>query len=170
MRYKIIDEELVESVIKFLDDIQFGTAKHGMDKSQVEIVNMCSYFISELLNADEVEHTDIDEEEVKSNVDKIIEFQIGDIPDEDYEKMLKQFDSFFKNFKKEYHKSKSENKSNKKLNLNKFKEELKKDKDLTNEEKFELYYDEYVKNKFKQKSINLNSMLKEIGLTINNKN
>ena len=170
MRYKIIDEEVVESVIKFLDDIQFGTAKHGMDRSQVEIVNMCSYFISELLNADEVEHTDIDEEEIKSNVDKIIEFQIGDIPDEDYEKMLKQFDSFFKNFKKEYHKSKSENKSNKKLNLNKFKEELKKDKDLTNEEKFELYYDEYVKNKLKQKSRNLNSMLKEIGLTINNKN
>ena len=170
MRYKIIDEELVESVIKFLDDIQFGTAEHGMKRSQVEIINMCSYFISELLNADEVEHTDVEDEESKNNVDKIIEFQIGDIPDEDYEKMLKQFDSFFKNFKKEYHKSKSENKSNKKLNLNKFKEELKKDKDLTNEEKFELYYDEYVKNKFKQKFRNLNSMLKEIGLTINNKN
>ena len=170
MRYKIIDEELVESVIKFLDDIQFGTAEHGMQRSQVEIINMCSYFISELLNADEVEHTDVEDEEPKNNVDKIIEFQIGDIPDEDYEKMLKQFDSFFKNFKKEYHKSKSENKSNKKLNLKKFKEELKKDKDLTNEEKFELYYDEYVKNKLKQKSRNLNNMLKEIGLTINNKN
>ncbi len=170
MRYKIIDEELVESVIKFLDDIQFGTAEHGMQRSQVEIINMCSYFISELLNADEVEHTDVESEDTKNDVDKIIEFQIGDIPDEDYEKMLKQFDSFFKNFKKEYHKSKSENKSNKKLNLKKFKEELKKDKDLTNEEKFELYYDEYVKNKFKQKFRNLNSMLKEIGLTINNKN
>ena len=170
MRYKIIDEELVESVIKFLDDIQFGTAEHGMQRSQVEIINMCSYFISELLNADEVEHTDVESEDTKNDVDKIIEFQIGDIPDEDYDKMLKQFDSFFKNFKKEYHKSKSENKSNKKLNLKKFKEELKKDKDLTNEEKFELYYDEYVKNKLKQKSRNLNSMLKEIGLIINKKN
>ena len=170
MRYKIIDEELVESVIKFLDDIQFGTAEHGMQRSQVEIINMCSYFISELLNADEVEHTDVESEDTKNDVDKLIEFQIGDIPDEDYEKMLKQFDSFFKNFKKEYHKSKSENKSNKKLNLKKFKEELKKDKDLTNEEKFELYYDEYVKNKLKQKSRNLNSMLKEIGLIINKKN
>ena len=170
MRYKIIDEEVVESVIKFLDDIQFGTAKHGMDRSQVEIVNMCSYFISELLNADEVEHTDIDEEEIKSNVDKIIEFQIGDIPDEDYEKMLKQFDSFFKNFKKEYQKSKSENKSNKKTNLKKFKEELKRDRDLSNKEKFELYYDEYVKNKLTQKSRSLNSMLKEIGLIISKKN
>ena len=90
MRYKIIDEELVESVIKFLDDIQFGTAEHGMQKSQVEIINMCSYFISELLNADEVEHTDVESEDTKNDVDKIIEFQIGDIPDEDYEKMLKQ--------------------------------------------------------------------------------
>ena len=168
MRYKIIDEEVVESLIKFLDEIQFGTAEHGMKRSTVEIVNMCSYFISELLDAEEV--IDNDGEDERKRIDDIIEFQIGDIPDEDYEKMLKQFDSFFKNFKKEYHKSKSENKSNKKLNLNKFKEELKKDKDLTNEEKFELYYDEYAKNKFKQKSRNLNSMLKEIGLTINNKN
>ena len=170
MRYKIIDEEVVESLIKFLDEIQFGTAEHGMKRSTVEIVNMCSYFISELLNADEVEHTDIDEEEIKGNVDKIIEFQIGDIPDEDYEKMLKQFDSFFKNFKKEYHKSKSENKSDKKTNLKKFKEELKRDRDLSNKEKFELYYDEYVKNKLTQKSRSLNSMLKEIGLIISKKN
>ena len=170
MRYKIIDEEVVESVIKFLDDIQFGTAKHGMDRSQVEIINMCSYFISELLNADEVEHTDIDEEEIKGNVDKIIEFQIGDIPDEDYEKMLKQFDSFFKNFKKEYHKSKSENKSKDgKTKLKHFNNELKKDKDLSVEEKFELYYDEYLLNKQKQNSKGLNQILNDIGLTLENK-
>ncbi len=168
MRYKIIDEEVVESLIKFLDEIQFGTAEHGMKRSTVEIVNMCSYFISELLDAEEV--IDNDGEDERKRIDDIIEFQMGEMPDEDYEKMLKQFDSFFKNFKKEYHKSKSENKSNKKLNLKKFKEELKKDKDLTNEEKFELYYDEYVKNKLKQKSRNLNSMLKEIGLTISKKN
>ena len=35
MRYKIIDEEVVESLIKFLDEIQFGTAKHGMKKSML---------------------------------------------------------------------------------------------------------------------------------------
>ena len=42
MRYKIIDEEVVESVIKFLDDIQFGLAGNGMDRTRNEIVNMCS--------------------------------------------------------------------------------------------------------------------------------
>ena len=38
MRNKIIDEEVVESLIKFLDEIQFGTAEHGMKRSTVEIV------------------------------------------------------------------------------------------------------------------------------------
>ena len=168
MRYRIIDEEVVESLIKFLDEIQFGTAEHGMKKSTVEIVNICSYFISELLDAEEV--IDNEGEDDRKRIDNIIEFQMGEMPDEDYEKMLKQFDSFFKNFKKEYHKSKSENKSNKKTNLKKFKEELKRDRDLSNKEKFELYYDEYVKNKLTQKSRSLNSMLKEIGLIISKKN
>jgi len=168
MRYRIIDEEVVESIIKFLDDVQFGTAEHGMKRSTVEIVNMCSYFISELLNSEEV--ADNDDEDEKNRVDDIIEFQMGDMPDEDYEKMLKQFDSFFKNFKVEYHKSKAEKKSKGgKSKLKHFKDELKKDVDLTPEEKFELYYDEYVDNKRKQNSMGLNQILTDIGLTLNSK-
>jgi hypothetical protein len=168
MRYRIIDEEVVESIIKFLDEIQFGTAEHGMQRSQVEIVNMCSYFISELLDAEEV--IDNDGEDERKRIDDIIEFQIGDIPDEDYEKMLKQFDSFFKNFKVEYHKSKAEKKStNDKSKLKHFKNELKKDADLTVEEKFELYYDEYLLNKQKQNSIGFNQILNDIGLTLDNR-
>ena len=96
MRYKIIDEEVVESLIKFLDEIQFGTAEHGMKKSTVEIVNICSYFISELLDAEEV--IDNESEDDRKRIDNIIEFQMGEMPEEDYEKLLKQFDSFFKNF------------------------------------------------------------------------
>jgi hypothetical protein len=168
MRYRIIDEEFVESIIKFLDDIQFGTAKHGIERSQVEIINMCSYFISELLDAEEV--IDNEEEDERKKIDNIIEFQMGEMPDEDYEKMLKQFDSFFKNFKVEYHKSKAEKKStNEKSKLKHFNDELKKDNDLTNEEKFELYYDEYVNNKRKQNSKGLNEILKDIGLILDNK-
>ncbi len=87
MRYKIIDEELVESVIKFLDDIQFGTAEHGMQRSQVEIINMCSYFISELLNADEVEHTDVESEaqsgQSLSSFDPSVEVSV-DLSDEQF--------------------------------------------------------------------------------------
>jgi len=168
MRYRIIDEEFVESIIKFLDDIQFGTAKHGIERSQVEIINMCSYFISELLDAEEV--IDNEEEDERKKIDNIIEFQMGEMPDEDYEKMLEQFDSFFKNFKVEYHKSKAEKKStNEKSKLKHFNDELKKDNDLTNEEKFELYYDEYVNNKRKQNSKGLNEILKDIGLILDNK-
>ena len=115
MRYRIIDEEVVESLIKFLDEIQFGTAEHGMKKSTVEIVNICSYFI-------------------------------------------------------EYHKSKSKDKSKDgKTKLKHFNNELKKDKDLTVNEKFELYYDEYLLNKQKQNSKGLNQILNDIGLTLENK-
>ena len=168
MRYKIIDEEVVESLIKFLDEIQFGTAEHGMKRSTVEIVNMCSYFISELLDAEEV--IDNDGEDERKRIDDIIEFQMGEMPDEDYEKLLKQFDSFFKNFKIEYHKSKAEKKSkDDKSKLKHFKNELKKDVDLTNEEKFELYYDEYLLNKQKQNSVGFNKILNDIGLTLDNR-
>ena len=168
MRYKIIDEEVVESLIKFLDEIQFGTAEHGMKKSTVEIVNMCSYFISELLDAEEV--IDNEDEDDRKRIDNIIEFQMGEMPDEDYEKMIQQFDSFFKNFKIEYHKSKAEKKSNDgKSKLKHFKNELRKDDDLTNEEKFELYYDEYLLNKRKQNSMGLNQILKDIGLKLDHK-
>tara|TARA_Y100001973_G_C5202512_1_gene338926 strand:+ start:3528 stop:4037 length:510 start_codon:yes stop_codon:yes gene_type:complete len=168
MRYKIIDEEVVESLIKFLDEIQFGTAEHGMKRSTVEIVNMCSYFISELLDAEEV--IDNDGEDERKRIDDIIEFQMGEMPDEDYEKMIQQFDSFFKNFKIEYHKSKAEKKSkDDKSKLKHFKNELKKDVDLTNEEKFELYYDEYLLNKQKQNSVGFNKILNDIGLTLNNR-
>ena len=168
MRYKIIDEEVVESLIKFLDEIQFGTAEHGMKKSTVEIVNMCSYFISELLDAEEV--IDNEDEDDRKRIDNIIEFQMGEMPDEDYEKMIQQFDSLFKNFKIEYHKSKAEKKSNNdKSKLKHFRNELRKDDDLTNEEKFELYYDEYLLNKRKQNSMGLNQILKDIGLKLDHK-
>ena len=84
MRYKIIDEEVVESLIKFLDEIQFGTAEHGMKRSTVEIVNMCSYFISELLDAEEV--IDNDGEDERKRIDDIIEFQLNKIstPNREY--------------------------------------------------------------------------------------
>ena len=168
MKYRIVDEEVVESIIKFLDDVQFGVVGDGMGRTHVEIVNMCSYFISELLNSEEV--ADNDGEDEKNRVEDIIEFQMGDMPDEEYEKMLKQFDSFFKNFKVEYHKSKADKKStNEKSKLKHFKDELKKDVDLTPEEKFELYYDEYVDNKRKQNSVGLNQILTDIGLTLNKK-
>ena len=168
MRYKIIDEEVVESLIKFLDEIQFGTAEHGMKRSTVEIVNMCSYFISELLDAEEV--IDNDGEDERKRIDDIIEFQMGEMPDEDYEKMIQQFDSFFKNFKIENHKSKAKKKSkDDKSKLKHFQNELKKDSDLTNEEKFELYYDEYLLNKQKQNSVGFNKILNDIGLTLDNR-
>ena len=168
MRYRIIDEEVVESLIKFLDEIQFGTAEHGMKKSTVEIVNMCSYFISELLDAEEV--IDNEGEDDRKRIDNIIEFQMGEMPEEDYEKMLKQFDSFFKNFKIEYHKSKSKDKSKDgKTKLKHFTNQLKKDKDLTNDEKFELYYDEYIRNKQKQGSKGLSRILKDLGLNLSDK-
>lgn len=176
MKYRIIDEEVIESIIRFLDDIQFSVAdedkkpKSKMNRTPVEIINMCSYFISEFLNSEEVYDDEIErEEDPKRNIDKIIEFQIGEMPDEDYEKLLRQFDSFFKNFKQEYHKSKTKQNNKSEPNLKHFTNQLKKDKDLTNDEKFELYYDEYIRNKQKQGSKGLSRILKDLGLNLSDK-
>ena len=56
-----------------------------------------------------------------------------------------------------------------KTKLKHFNNQLKKDKDLSVEEKFELYYDEYLLNKQKQNSKGLNLILNDIGLTLENK-
>ena len=168
MKYKIIDENVVKNIIEFLDDIQFTTAEKGDTPQHLEIINMCSYIISELLNSEELIDNSIEPDELHDEDDRMVEFEFGDMPDEEFDKLINQFDSFFKNFKKEYHKSNVEKKlkgKSGKSKLKSFRDELKKDGDLSPEEKFELYYDEYIRNKQKQNSIELNEMLDQIGLS-----
>ena len=48
-KYKIIEEELVNNLVSFLDEIQFDAAKEGTNEDMHK-VNFCSWAINELLN------------------------------------------------------------------------------------------------------------------------
>jgi len=167
MRYKIIAESVVKNIIEFLDDIQFTAAEESDTKHHLEIINMCNYIISELLNSEEVSDTPPKPDDLSGkDVDRMIELEFNDMPDEEFEKLVNQFDSFFLNFKKEYHKSNSKKKSkDKKSQLKSFRDNLKRDGDLTTKEKFELYYDEYIIGKQKQGAMEFHDMLDKLGLS-----
>ncbi len=67
MKYRLLDEETLGQLIDFLDNIQIEAAK-GKYKDDMDKINMCSYLISEIINANEameVDDEDIDEEEDK---------------------------------------------------------------------------------------------------------
>ena len=81
----------------------------------------------------------------------------------DINKMMNQFEGFFKGWDKTYKKTKHT--TGKKKTLKQFRNNLIKDDELTPEEKFELYYEEYKKEKNKSiKSEDLNTILKKLGL------
>ena len=82
-----------------------------------------------------------------------LDWNLPEMDDEEYEKLVDQFDSFLKGWEKEYNK-KNPQKKNKKhdtfnrphiedvnqyMSLDEIKEYLIDDEDLTNEERFELY-------------------------------
>jgi len=167
MRYKIITESVVKNIIEFLDDIQFTAAEKGDTPRDLELINMCNYIISELLNSEDVSDTPPKPDNLSGkDVDRMIELEFDDMPDEEFNKLIDQFDSFFLNFKNEYHKSNSKKKSkDDKTQLKTFRDDLKNDDNLTANEKFELYYDEYIRDKQKQGAMEFYDMLDNLGLS-----
>ena len=95
-------------------------------------------------------------------------YDFGDISDEDYERMMNAADKLFKGYRDKYKgKIKRINgKSN--MTLEQLKKELKKDRELTVEEKFELYYHERELRNNKLNSFD--SFLKKLGLKKSKKN
>ena len=96
--------------------------------------------------------------------------------DEEYEKLVDQFDAFLRGWEKEYYKKNPKKKSKKRkpkfkpphindvsqyMSLEEIREYLLDDPDMTDEERFELYYQEWERtNKKKEKSYSLNQILK----------
>ena len=94
-----------------------------------------------------------------------VEFWLGsDMTKKEIDKMMNQFEGFFKGWDKTYKKSKHthNDKSKKKRTLKQFRNNLIRDDELTPQEKFELYYEEHKKEKNKSKD--LNTILKKLGL------
>ena len=176
MKYKIIPDDIVKNLIEFIDEIQFEAAKTNTP-DDLHRINFCNYLISELMNGlDGFDLQDPDEkdrlstDDLKDRRDEIDTFRKDirmdfpeDMSEEEWRKLIKQFDSFIDGWDKEYKKSNYRDKA-KRSNLKKFITELRIDHELTNKEKFELYYDEYRSLQKEKEVKSLNDSLKKAGL------
>ena len=172
MKYKIIPDDIVKNLIEFIDEIQFEAAESNK-KEDIHRINFCNYLISELMNGldgfdsiDEVdEDIDIqDRWDIIDNYRKDIRMDFPeDMSDEEWKKLIKQFDGFIDGWDRAYKKSNYKDKA-KRNGLKKILTELKIDHELTNKEKFELYYDEHRRRKKKEETKSLRQALRKAGI------
>jgi hypothetical protein len=180
-RYKIISEDLQKNLIEFLDEMQFEAAGNN-DKDSMHIVNFCNWAINELLNS--YDGYVKDKPNKKSREDYVdetfMDWNLPEMSDDEYEKLVDSFDGFLKGWEKEYNKKNPKKKAKKEptfrphiddvseyMSLKEIEEYLLDDPDLTTEEAFDLYYDEHKRverAKERKKLKSLNQICKELGI------
>ena len=186
VKYRIIPESLMKDLVEFIDEMQFEASKTNSTESH-HLLNLCNYLISCLINSDSFnddfgkdDEEDFDTEEYGYEIPEdaidwdststdFTEYDFGDISDEDYERMMKDADKLFKGYRDKY-KGKNKRVNKPGMTLEQFKKELMKDKDLSPEEKFDLYYHEHNLRNNKIKKTSFDSMIKKLGLKKSNKN
>ena len=194
-KFKLISEDLQKNLIDFLDEIQFDAATDGNDKESMHKINFCTWAINELLESFDayVKSTDSKKSRQDYVDETFMDWNLPEMDDEEYEKLVDQFDSFLKGWEKEYNKKNPQKKNKKQtrkdlredrfnrphiedinqyMSLDEIKEYLLDDPELTDEERFELYYQEHdrvQKEKQRKKelknSVSYDQMMKELGLT-----
>ena len=179
--YKLISEDLQKNLIEFLDEIQIDAASSD-DKEALHMINFCNWAINELLNSFDgyLKETPKKGPQKKSRdqyVDEtFMDWNLPEMSDEEYEKLVDQFDAFLRGWEKEYNKKNKNNPKKKPIQERPFKphiedvaeycsleevaEFLKDDPELTDQERFELYYDERERRKPKEKGLTYNQLLK----------
>ena len=172
MKYKIIPDDIVKNLIEFIDEIQFEAAESNK-KEDIHRINFCNYLISELMNGldgfDSIDEADEDIDiqdrwDTIDNYRKDIRMDFPeDMSDEEWRKLIKQFDGFIDGWDRAYKKSNYKDKA-KRNGLKKFLSELRIDHELTNKEKFELYYDEHRRRKKKEETKSLRQALRKAGI------
>ena len=187
-KYKLIKEESIKNIIEFLDEIQFDAAK-SKTTEDMHVVNFCSWAIEELLNGYDAyvaknKFNKGNKPNKKSRQDYVdetfMDWNLPEMSDEEYEKLVDQFDNFLRAWEKEYNKKNKNNPDKEPIqerpykphiedvmeycSLEEVEEFLKDDPELTDEERFELYYDERERRKPKEKGLSYNQLLKKSGL------
>ena len=181
--YKIISLDLQKNLIDFLDEIQFDAAKES-DSDSMHKVNFCSWAIKELLNSYDGYLKDKDKKPQSKSRDQYVDetfmdWNLPEMSDEEYEKLVDQFDAFLRGWEKEYNKKNPKKKQIKErpkfnkpsvedvaeyMSLDEIKEYLLEDEELTNQEAFDLYYEERERRKPKEKGLTYNQLLKKAGI------
>ena len=192
-KYILITKDLHKSLIDFLDEVQFDIAANT-DKDSMHKVNFISWAIGELVNSFEAY---IPQKKSRENyVDEtFMDWNLPEMNDEDYNKLVDQVDGFLKGWEKEYNKknpkkkSTKEPKSNSKpkpqskekfvpplndiaeyMSLDEIKEYLLEDDELTDDERFDLYYEEHRRVQEEKNSMSYEELLRKSGLKPPTKN
>tara|TARA_B100000131_G_scaffold276367_1_gene279518 strand:- start:95 stop:703 length:609 start_codon:yes stop_codon:yes gene_type:complete len=185
MKYKIVTEDLVKNLIEFLDEIQFDAAAEK-DAESMQKVNFCNWAIQELLNSYDGILKNKKDSKYPKNPNKksrdqyvdetFMDWNLPEMTDEEYEKLVDQFDAFLRGWEKEYLKNNKKKKPKKTdgedwkpriedvaqhCSLEEIRDMLLDDPELTDHERFELYYEEHERvNRKKEKTYTLDEMLK----------
>ena len=175
MKYKIIPDDIVKNMIEFLDEIQFEAAASN-NPEDLQRINFCNWIIGELMNGldgfdtDDIPGSDKTKKKKKDRWDTIDSYREKygmefpeDMSEEEWKKLIQQFDAFVEGWDKSYKKS-NYKKSGETNSLKNFERDLKIDQDLTPEEKFELYYSEHRRRQKDKDGHSLKSMLKNLGI------
>jgi len=186
-KYILITKDLHKSLIEFLDEVQFDIAANT-DKDSMHKVNFISWAIGELVNSFEAFIP-----QKKSREDYVdetfMDWNLPEMNDEDYNKLVDQVDGFLKGWEKEYNKKSKkkkttkDTKSNSKLkpqskekfvpplndiaeymSLDEIKEYLLEDDELTDDERFDLYYEEHRRVQEEKNSMSYDELLRKSGL------
>ena len=133
-------------------------------------INFCTWAIKELLDSYDA-YVKSNEKDKKSRQDYVdetfLDWNLPEMDDEEYEKLVDQFDSFLKGWEKEYNKKNPKKKIKKQsrkdkfnrphiedvnqyMSLDEIKEYLLDDEELSNEERFDLYYSEHKREQRKK--------------------
>ena len=186
-KYIIITKDLYDNLLDFLDEIQFDIAGSN-DKESMHKVNFISWAINELMNS----HQAFFPKQKKSREDYVdetfMDWNLPEMSEEDYNKLVDQVDGFLKGWEKEYNKkskkkSTKEPKSNSKpkpqskekfvpplndiaeyMSLEEIKEYLLEDDELTDEERFDLYYEEHRRVQEEKNSMSYEELLRKSGV------
>jgi len=183
-KYILITKDLHQNLIEFLDEIQFDIAGDN-DKESMHKVNFISWAINELLNSYEAFFP----KKKKSRQDYVdetfLDWNLPEMSDEDYNKLVDQVDNFLKGWEKEYKKSNPKKKTKSKkstklkaqskekfvppledvveyMSLDEIKDYLLDDPELSDEERFDLYYEE--RERIRNKGMSYDELLKKSGL------
>ena len=167
-KYILIPKDLQKNLIDFLDEVQMEAAKVNTTEN-MHIVNFCSWAIEELLSGFDAKFREKKPPQKKSRDqyldETFMDWNLPEMSDEEYNKLVDQVDSFLRGWEKEYMKDKPNEPIQDKdykphvedvmqyCSLEEVEEFLKDDPELTDEERFELYYDEREKRKPENKGL-----------------
>ena len=175
MKYRLLDNKTMNILIQFMGDIQLQAA----EEDDYLLMEFCTDLLKELVNSSEV--IDTGDERIKKYYKK------DDFTPDDFFTNRDQIEKLYRYFsdleKQTNNKSKNKkSKDNKEFKrphiediaehctLEEIKEFLLDDPELTDDERFELYYEEHrrvqrQKEKKKNKGVSYNKMLKDLGIS-----